>query len=216
MNADTFRADLAAAKRTELDRLGSNKLLVAATGADLTPEAVLRVAADSEHAAHNTFAAWADDESVEAARVAFEAVADQEREHLRRVSVELTELAESDEPYEPTDGGAMHEYLRGRDGAVQRVAAGMVGRSLVVDQTHKQLVSFFVNEADERRATLFRELRTETEETLDTGLELLDSLCASDEDWEDARAVAEYVIQVAYDDYDDSLRGMGLDPKPVC
>jgi rubrerythrin len=219
MDAATFRADLAATKRTELDRLGSNKLLVAVTGADLSTEAVLRVAADSENAAHNTFAGWAEDESDEDARDAFAAVAEQERAHLDRVMAELEELNETnetDEPYEPADGGAIHEYLRGRDEAVQRVAAGMVGRSLVVDQTHKQLVSFFVNEADERRANLFRDLRSETEDTLDAGLELLDALCTTDEDWEDAQAVAAYVIQVAYDDYEDSLRGMGIDPKPVC
>lgn len=213
MNAAALRQAVVEAKRTELDRLGSNKLLVAITGADLSERRVLEVAADSEHAARNTFRAWADGESDPDAREAFEAVAAQEQTHLDRVLAELDSL---DAAHDPADGGPMHEYLRRREGAVQRVAAGMVGRSLVVDQTHKQLVSFFVNEADERRADLFRDLRTETDETLNRGLSLLDSLCADDEDWEDAQAVAEYVVQVAYDEYEDSLRGMGVDPRPVC
>lgn len=210
MDAAGFHDALTDAKRTELDRLGSNKLLVAITDADLSESRVLRAAADSENAAHNTFATWADDESSAEAAVAFVAVADQERRHLERV------LDALDESYDPADGGPMHEYLRSRDDTVQRVAAGMVGRSLVVDQTHKQILSYFVNEADERTAGLFRDLRNETEETLEAGLDLLESLCRSNDDWADARAAAEYVVQVAYDDYEDSLRGMGVDPKPVC
>lgn len=210
MDAAAFREALTDARRTELDRLGSNKLLVAITDAELSEERVLRAAADSENAARTTFAAWADDEADEGAREAFEAVAAQERGHLDRV---LDHLGEA---YDPADGGPMHEYLRGRTGTVQRVAAGMVGRSLVVDQTHKQIVSFFVNEADERRADLFRDLRSETDDTLDRGLSLLESLCETDDDWADAQAAAEYVIQVAYDDYEDALLGMGVDPKPVC
>lgn len=210
MDAAEFRDAVADAKRTELERLGSNKLLVAVTGADLSTERVLRAAADSENAAHNTFAAWAADEPNGDARETFAAVADQEAEHRERV---LERLGGS---YDPVDGGPMHEYLRSRSATVQRVAAGLVARSLVIDGTHKQLVSFFINEADERRADLFRELRAETEDTLERGLLLLDSLCANEGDWADAQAAAEYVIQVAYDDYADALQEMGVDPKPIC
>lgn len=210
MDGAQFRDAVETEKRTELDRLGSNKLLVALTDAELTPERVLRAAADSENAAHHTFTAWAEDESDEQARDAFEAAAERERAHRERV---LEELGTA---YDPADGGALHEYLRGREGAVQRLAAGFVARGLVADQTHKQVVSFFVNEADEPRAELFRELRTETEASLERGLELLEARCDDETDWEDARAVATYTIQVAYDDYADALRGMGVDPKPIC
>jgi len=210
MDGAEFRDAVEEEKQTELERLGSNKLLVALTDAELTTERVLRAAADSENAAHNTFAAWAEDEPDEAARVAFEEAAEREREHRERV---LDELEQS---YEPADGGSLHEYLRGREGAVQRLAAGFVGRGLVADRTHKQVVSFFENEADSSRAELFRELRKETEASLDRGLELLEDHCEDEDDWEDARAVTEYTIQVAYDDYADALQGMGVDPKPVC
>lgn len=210
MDGAEFRDAVAEAKRTELDRLGSNKLLVALTDAELSRERVLAAAADSENAAHNTFAAWADDEENERAREAFADAAEREHEHRERV------LAALGESYEPIDGGPLHEYLRGREGAATRVAAGMVGRGLVADETHKQVVSFFVNEADESTAALFRELRDETAASLERGLERLETLCEAQEGWADARDVAEYTIQVAYDDYADALQGMGVDPKPVC
>ena len=213
MDGETFREELAAAKSTELDRLGSNKLLIALTDATLEPAAALRAAADSEHAAHTTFAAWADDETDADARELFAWLAGRERDHRERV---LDSLAAMDVEHDPVDGGTMHEYLRAREDAVERVAAGTVGRCLVSDRTHLQLVSLFVNEGDERRAELFRELRTETEEELERGLALLEGLCGGDEDWERARMVAEYVIRIAYDDYADALTGLGVDVKPVC
>jgi hypothetical protein len=210
MDGDTFRETVEAAKRTELDRLGSSKLLVALTGARIERDRVLEVAAHSEHAARETFRAWADDEPHEGARAAFEAVAAQEDTHLERV------LAALDREVDLADGGPMHAYLRGRDDTVERVASGMVGRPLVSLRTHTQIVGFFVNEADESGADLFRDLKTETAGVIDDGTALLDECCEDDDDWERARAVAEYVIQVAYDDYADALTEMGLGVKDVC
>jgi hypothetical protein len=211
MDGDSFRAAVEESKRTELDRLGSSKLLVALTGARIERERVLTVAAHSEHAARETFRAWAADEDDPAARAAFEAVAEQEDTHLERV------LAALDDPEpELADGGPMHSYLRGREGTIERVAGGMVGRPLVGLRTHTQLIGFFVNEADERGADLFRDLKAETAAVIDDGLALLDDRCAGDDDWERARMVAEYTVQVAYDDYADSLTGMGLGVKDVC
>ena len=211
MDGESFRAAVEADKRTELNRLGSQQLLVALTDADLTRERVLDVAAASEHAARETFGAWADDEADEAAREAFAAVAEQEDGHLRRV------VAELDGEWDPDDEpGPMHAYLRGRDATVERVAGGMVGRPLVSLRTYNQLVGFFVNEADERTADVLRDLKAETEETLAEGLALLDSNCGTDEEWEAAAAVAGYTIQLAYEDYADALRGLGFDPRSVC
>ena len=210
MNGQSFREAVETAKATELDRLGSNKLLVALTDADLARPSVLRAAADSEHAARETFRAWADDEADEGAREAFADVADQEDEHRDRV---LDALGES---YEPNDGGPLHTYLRGREDPIERIAAGMVGRPLVSVRTHTQVISFFINEADESTADLFRELKTETAAVLDRALPMLEARCESEDDWERARMVAEYTIQVAYDDYADALEGLGVDPRPVC
>ena len=210
MDPESFRERVESAKATELGRLGSNKLLVAVTDAELDERSVLTAAAHSEHAARETFRRWADDEGDAEARAAFERVAEQEADHLERV------LDALDEPVDLADGGPMHAYLRGREGTVERVAAGLVGRGLVVRRTHTQIISFFVNEADERRADLFRDLKGETEAEIDAGLDLLVGLCADESDWDRAAAAAEYVIQVAYDDYADALTGLGIDPKPVC
>lgn len=210
MDATAFRETVERDRRTELDRLGSNKLLVALTGAQLDARSVLAVAADSEENARQTFADWAHDETDDGAAAAFEAVVERERDHRRRV------LAAMDDPYEPETGGATHAYLRGLDGTVARIAAGMVGRPLVALETHAQIVSFFINEADSARADLFRELREETESTLERGLGLLDERCETDDHWATACGPAEYVIECAYDEYADALREMGVEPKNVC
>jgi len=210
MDAEALREEVATAKRTQLDRLGSEKLLVAFTEATLDRESVLATAADSEFAAAETFAAWADDEESETARAAFEAVCDQEREHYERVTEHLPDHDE------PDAAGPMHAYLRGLEGSIERVAAGLLGRPLVSTRSHTQVISFFVNEPDREMADLFRDLKSETGAELERGLETLDALCADDEDWERARSTAEYTIQVAYDDYADALKGMGLDPRPIC
>jgi hypothetical protein len=210
MDGDTFRESVEESKRTELDRLGSSKLLIALTDARIERSRVLEVAAHSEHAARETFRAWAADESHPAAREAFEAVAAQEDTHLERV------LDALDGDVELADGGPMHADLRGREDTVERVASGMVGRPLVSVRAHNQIIGFFVNEADEAGADLFRDLKAETRDVVDDGVALLDELCEDDDDWERAEMVAEYVIQVAYDDYADSLTEMGLGVKDIC
>ncbi|WP_115862850.1 rubrerythrin family protein [Halorussus litoreus] len=214
MNADEFPEEIEAAKRTQLDRLGSQQSLVALTDADLAAEQVLRAAALSERAARETFGEWADTDDNEAAAEVFGALAELEADHHERVVAEL-----DDESVENAAKAAeldpMHEHLRELDETVER-AAGLVGRALVADRTQLQVVNFFVNEADERRADLFRELRADTQQGVAEGVELLASHCESDDDWERARATAEAVVQVAYDDYAETLDGMGLDPKPIC
>lgn len=211
MDVAEFREAVESAKSTQLNRLGSNRFLIAATGADLEPEPVLRTAAHSEHAAVTTFEEWADDEDHPDAREVFAAVADQERDHYERVREAM-----DDPEFEPADGGPLHTYLRAREDAVERAGAGVVGRGLVSVRAHTQVVSFFVNEADERRADLFRDLKAETEEEIERGLDLLAGIPGSEDDRERARTTAEYAIQVAYDDYTDSLDELGLDPKPIC
>ena len=226
MDAATFRDEVEEAKATELDRLGSQQSLVALTAADLDAEAVLRAAAQSEHTARETFAEWAEteedaktegnaktDEDAKtgdaAASETFASLADQESDHYDRVTAEL-------DGFEPADEvDAMHDHLRELNTTIER-AAGLVGRSLVADRTQLQVINFFVNDADERRADLFRELRADTQGGVELGAELLTTQCDGEDDWARAREVAEETIQVAYDDYAETLSGMGLDPKPVC
>lgn len=209
MDASDLRATVETAKATELDRLGSSKLLVALTDADGDRESVLRAAAASELAARETFSAWVADEDHAAAADLFADVVDQERRHYERV------VALSDGDASPSGSGPMHGYLRGRGATVERLAGGLVGRTLVSDRTHAQVIDFFVDEADEDAAETFRELRAETREAQDRGLELLDSVCETDDDWATAEAVAGYVVRLAYDDFADALVERGVDPDPA-
>jgi hypothetical protein len=195
---------------TELDRLGSSKLLVALTGADLDADTVLRAAAGSERAACETFRAWADTEPDATAGAAFDAVAEQEADHYERVAAEL-------DGFEPPDEvDALHAYLRGLEGTVERAAAGLVGRTLVSTRAHTQLIGFFVNEADRARADLFRDLKADTDAALDDGRDVLDTVCGSGDDWTRAEDAAVAAVETAYDEYVGALDDLGLDPKPVC
>ncbi|GAB3422602.1 hypothetical protein GCM10027435_27460 [Haloparvum alkalitolerans] len=238
MDTEAFRETVETETRTELDRLGSNKLLLALTGAQLDEASVLSAATAAEASARDLFEAWADDEQNEGAREAFAAVAEREADHLERVEAERGAVRGRGEDREEdgeVDGeedgggsgegengdreparGAMHSSLRDREGTIERVAAGMVGRPLVSLRTHTQLVSFFVNEADAARADLFRDLKADVEECLATGLDLLADLCDGEDDVERARAAAVKTIEAAYEDYETALSGMGMDPKPVC
>ncbi|NUC72645.1 rubrerythrin family protein [Haloterrigena sp. SYSU A558-1] len=210
MDADGFRDAVEDSMDSELERLGSSKLLVALTDADLTAETVLRTVADGERAAMETFEGWADDEGHEDAQELFAEFREQEREHYERVA----DLLEGEGDADAT-GGPMHEALRSLEDATARLG-GLVGRSMVGERTHLQVVSFFVNEGDERRAEQFRELRSETAAQGDRALELLEDVCDEDGDWDRARDATEEVIEIAYDAYAGSLDEMGIDPKPIC
>ena len=211
MDATTFPDEIEDAKATELDRLGSQQSLVALTDAELDAETVLRAAARSERAARETFSEWAETTDDEDARETFASLAQTEADHYERVADELDE-GDFEFPGHPDP---MHDYLRELSTTVER-AGGLVGRSLVADRTQLQVVNFFVNEADERRADIFRALRAETEEGIEAGTALLASQCDGEDDRERARSAAETTVQVAYDDYAETLSGMGLDPKPIC
>jgi len=212
MDGDTLVETVRDRMATELDRLGSEKALVAATDAQLDRERVLVSALAAERRAAATFDAWATDEADTDAREAFEGVAALEREHADRVAALL------DDPNADTapDPDALHAHLRGLDSTPERVAAGLVGRPLVSDRSLLQVVNFFVNEADEPAADVIRDLRAETTALVDDGATLLDSCCADDADWERARDAAAETVAVAYEEYAETLQGMGVDPAPVC
>lgn len=203
---DLVREDAA----TELDRLGSEKALVAATTADLQRAAVLTAAAHAEARASETFETWADDEPHGTAREAFADAAGTEADHYDRV------VALLDAEPEPPDPDALHEHLRGLDDTVERAGAGLVGRSLAASRSLLQFVNFFVNEGARSEADLFRELRSDSDGMVERGTEVLDEACESDDDYERARTAAVEAVSVAYREYAEQLEAMGLDPKPVC
>lgn len=217
MDASTVLDAVREACATELDRLRSDKALIALTEAELETERVLVEAARAELRAHETFGAWADDEPHDAAREAFEAVAETEREHADRILENLHDEDAADAVSDPgPDPDALHEYLRGLDDSAERVGAGLVGRPLVASASLLQCINFFENEADPTTANLFRDLRSDTDDLPDRGVALLETVCETDDDLERARDAATGAVETAYREYVDSLEGMGIDPKPVC
>lgn len=206
MNGPAFRRAVADATEGALAAFASDRLLPALAGGEVTRDRLLRAMADSEHAAHGTFRRWADDEADPEAQATFAAVARQEADHRDRV------LAVLGGPYDPADGGPLHTYLRSRTDTVQRLAAGLVARPLVSVAAYGRLREWFESTDDADAAALARDLRAETDETLADGLALLAARCDDAGDWERARLVAEYTVQVAHDDFEDGLRSAGVDP----
>ncbi|MFB6257002.1 MAG: rubrerythrin family protein [Haloplanus sp.] len=211
MNGDTLVETVRDRTATELDRLGSEKALVAATEAQLDRERVLESTLAAERRAVATFEVWAADEDDADAREAFERVAALERDHTDRVAALLADPDAVD-----PDPDALHTHLRDLTGTPERVAAGLVARPLVSSRSLLQVINFSINEAEESTADTIREFRSETDALVDDGAALLDDCCANANEWDRALDAATEAITVAYDEYADRLRGMGVDPAPVC
>ncbi|RXK46356.1 hypothetical protein [Halorientalis pallida] len=194
-------------ERTALERLGSDKALLAATGADLDTDTVLGVLAATELFHADAFRRWSEETDDERVAEAFETATETAGDHADRLDADLEAI--------PDESG-LETGVGGQDDDVTRAGAGLVGASLVLDRILLQAVNFFVNEADERRADLIREVRTGADDRRDAGLALLEDSCGSDEEWERAATAAEAAVAAAYDDYVEALEGMGIDPKPVC
>jgi hypothetical protein len=203
MDPDGLRAAVEAEHAADLDLLGSRELLVALSGGEPRSAALLAAAADSEYAARETFREWANATADPSLRETFDAVAEQEDNHLRRVRAAMAAAADHD----PERSGPMHAYLRGREDPIQQVAGGMVGRTLVSLRTHARLIDFFEAAENRDHAALFEDLREETAACLDDGLATLDDH-ADDDDWAAAEAIAGYTIRLAADDLRDALRGL--------
>ncbi|ELY84615.1 hypothetical protein [Natrinema altunense] len=207
---DAFVDTVSEDNQTALSRLGSSKSLYADTGGEIETEPVLEATADAEYAAWQTFREWADDEADDDARAAFETTAAEEQEHYETVDGEL-----ADDGYEPDDVPALHEYLRDQTDTVSRVGA-LVGRILASQRSKDQVVGYFVGDADPQTASLFRSFGEDLDDQLERATTLLETVCESDADWDRAAEAATGSIQAAYDEYVETLEGMGANPKPVC
>jgi rubrerythrin len=210
MNPNEFLDAVRDENETALSRLGSSKSLYAETEGEMEAETVFRAAAEAEHAASDTFQSWADDkDSDPSVRETFEEFAAQERDHYAQVVEKL------DGSHEPSEVPAIHEFLRDLDGDPARVGS-FLGRTLASEKSKEQMVGFFVGQADPQTAQLFRDLGDDLDEQLERGEELLAEVCDTDDDWDAALEAASGAIQAAYDEYTETLEGMGVNPKPVC
>jgi hypothetical protein len=207
---DAFVEAVSEDNQTALSRLGSSKSLYANTGGEIDTEPVLEATADAEYAAWQTFREWADDEADDEARAAFETTAEEEQNHYETVDGKL-----DDDEYEPNEIPQLHEYLRDREDTVERVGA-LVGRILASQRSKDQVVGYFVGDADPQTASLFRGFGEDLDDQLARAKTLLETVCDGDEDRDRAQEAARGAIQAAYDEYVETLEGMGANPKPVC
>lgn len=211
MEADDLVTSVKEARRSELDRLGSDRRLLALTGADLTEDRVLAAATRGERAARETFEVWAKGASDKDLASAYREIAETEAEHAERLQAERDENGVSD-----ASADGLHQFLRELEHPAAQVGAGLIGRPLVGSQTQLQFVNFFLNEADTRRADLFRSLRTDTQEQLEIGRELLPSVCSTSSDWQRAEEAALEAIDIVYAEYAEELNELGINPKSIC
>jgi hypothetical protein len=221
MNGPTLVDGVREDERTELDRLGSDKAMIAATDADLAADPVLEHVAATLAGLRETCEEWAETTDDADATALFAATAEAADEEYGRVTAAMdgeptgeppavvAALGEFEEP--PAVVAALGEF----EEPPARVGA-LVGEALVAERTLLQTVNFFVNEADERRADLLRDVRTAAKNRTDEAAAVLDSVCVDDADWDEAETAAVAVVDAAYAAYADALDALGIDPKPVC
>ena len=209
MTPEEFAETVRTENETALSRLGSSKALYADTEGAMDANEVLRAATTAEFHARETFAQWADSETHDGARQAFETTAAEEGEHYGLVTERL------DGTHEPGDTPAIQESLRTQTDTIGRAGA-FFGRTIATDESKSQLVGFFVGQADTSGADLFREIGGDVDDQSERAKEVLGEVCDDAADWERAREAAGDAIQSAYDEYTETLEEMGVNPKPVC
>jgi hypothetical protein len=207
MDGDTFLERVRADNRTELDRLASEKAVLAATDARLDTPTVLGVLAATERRLGTVFEGWASETEDERARAAFESAGREADGHVADLLADV-DLTPDQEPDVAT--------VEDLEGTVARVAGGFVGQSLVLDGLMLQGINVFVNEAESALADRVRAVRTDVSDRRADGVALLAELCAGDEEWETAERAVTAVVEGAYDEYVSRLDALGMDPKSVC
>ena len=199
---DSVRAET----ETALSRLGSSKAMYAATRGEMDEPNVRAALAADARDARETFRSWADDETSADAADLFADVADDAADHRADVAPDATDLP---------DTSAAADALGDYESTVPRLG-GFVGWTLVMGKRLDQMVGFFVGNADPMAADDFRSVRSDIETQRDAAVDLLDTLCDTDADWEAAEGAATDVVEAAYDEYVTTLESMGVEPKNVC
>lgn len=196
MNGDEFVETISSENQTPLSRLGSSKALYAITEGEMEEDVVLASAATTVHHVAETVGDWDDD--------VFAAAAETANEQYETVSGKLDD-------HEPGERSAALDALARQDDRAARLG-GFVGWTLVAKKTFEQLTGYFVGQADPQTSQTFREMGGDTEALREQALDAL----AADGDWETAEAAADEVVQAAYEEYVETLEGLGVNPKDVC
>ncbi len=187
-------------QQTQLSRLGSSKSLYADTGGEMEATPILSAAADSAIAAAEAFEEWDDDVFADAAERA--------RDQYDDILDELDEYERSDPP-------AAVSTLTETEGTVAQLGA-TVGWTLVTERKSTQSGGYFTGQAKPMIASTFRAFGDDYDEIRDAALAAIDEHCDSDAEYAEAKDAAVAVIEAAYDEYFETLKSLGMNPKPVC
>jgi len=196
MDADDFIETVRTENKTPLSRLGSSKALYAITEGEMEEDVVLSSAATTVHHLAETVGDWDGD--------VFAAAADTAGDQYETITGKLDD-------HDPGERSAALDTLAQQDGRVARLG-GFVGWTLVAKKTFEQLTGFFVGQADPQTSQTFREMGSDIEDLREQTLDAL----ADEGDWDTAEVAATAVVQAAYDEYVETLEGLGVNPKNVC
>lgn len=196
MDTDDFVDTVSSENETALSRLGSSKALYAITGGEMEEAVVLASAATNVHHVAETVGDWDGD--------VFAAAGDTAGQQYETITDKL-------DGHDPDGRSAALATLAEQDGGAARLG-GFVGWTLVAKKTFEQLTGFFVGQADPQTSQTFREMGSDIEALREQALDAL----AEDGDWETAEDAATAVVQAAYEEYVETLEGLGVNPKDVC
>lgn len=207
MDARELRNRVESATETELGRLRSDKVLLAATGADISTGTVVAVIDATLGAYASSLEQWAGETEERGLAEAFETAA--------------ASVAAARDPFAGDDaiGAAPDRRLLAFGdpaSARERAGAGLIAAPAIVDGLGLQAVSFFVNEADRERADRCRALRSTVTTLRDDAGASIEAVCDAEAAWAAVETGAIGAIEASYRVYVDVLGEMGLDPKPVC
>jgi len=196
MDTDDFVDAVSSENETPLSRLGSSKALYAITEGEMEEDVVLSSAATTVHHVAETVGDWDGD--------VFAAAADTAREQYETITGDL-------DGHEPGERSAALTTLAQQEGTAARLG-GFVGWTLVAKKTFEQLTGYFVGQADPQTSQTFREMGSDVEALREQALDAL----ADEDDRATAEDAATAVVQAAYEEYVETLEGLGVNPKDVC
>ena len=187
-------------QQTELSRLGSSKSLYADTEGEMEADPILTAAADNAAAAAEAFDAW--DGEV------FADAAERVRGHSDDIVAELGD-------HDPGEASAAAVTLADTEGDLERLGA-TVGWTLVTERKSTQSGGYFTGQAKPGTASTFRAFGDDYDEIREAALGAIDETADGEDDYERAKDAAAAVIEAAYDEYFETLKSLGMNPKPVC
>ncbi|MGQ4556514.1 transcription antitermination protein [Halobellus sp. GM3] len=207
MNGNDLEAALRDDHETAFSRLGSSKAMYALTDGEMDGDRIRAAAANDALALAAVLDEWTSETADQSGdeTTLFADLAEGARERAADV---VDDPALADEPL-------MYGALSTFESAPARLG-GLLGRSLVALEHARQMVGFFVGDADPTAANEFRSIRSDLESERDRIVDALEDGCQGGDDWDAARDAADAVIDAAYDDYVETLESLGIKPKNVC